>query len=341
MVLGLARCVAAAALLFAVTVGTSAVAQSSSALAETLFTEGRALYEEGRFEDACPKFRESDRLEPAPGTKLNLALCEESLGRLATAWALFGVVADQLPTDDPRHALAVEHRRALDPRLPHVTLRLPSSAPSGTQVQLGGIELPHASLGTPLPIDPGEHQLLVRAPGHADVKKAIVAVEGKASAVLLPIGPEVAPAVPPSTPTPPTPTTTERGSPSTDHATMEDGGQQPEHAWTGLQYGAVGVAGAGLVGWIAGGAFALSARSKNDRSKRLGCEHNRCPPDAKRARLDALDAADRATVFGIVGTVLVAGGAVLWIVGTPDEGARVGARVTPDGVQLAVSTTLF
>src|SRR5262245_32588034 len=70
-----------------------AVAQSDSAGARALFAEGRALMDKDRYEEACPKFEESLRLDPGMGTQFNLAHCWEKLGRTASAWALFLDVA--------------------------------------------------------------------------------------------------------------------------------------------------------------------------------------------------------------------------------------------------------
>src|SRR5687767_2391284 len=54
--------------------------------AARLFSEGRALVLEGRFAEACPRFEQSQRLEPRLGTQLNAAFCHERQGELATAW---------------------------------------------------------------------------------------------------------------------------------------------------------------------------------------------------------------------------------------------------------------
>ena len=56
------------------------------AAAEALFEAGRQAATRGDWTTACPKFAESQRLDPAPGTLLNLADCEEHLGHLASAW---------------------------------------------------------------------------------------------------------------------------------------------------------------------------------------------------------------------------------------------------------------
>src|SRR5437868_2773215 len=59
------------------------------ALATILFRDGRTLLAAGKVLEACLKFEESQRLDPAGGTILNLALCHEREGRLARAWSEF------------------------------------------------------------------------------------------------------------------------------------------------------------------------------------------------------------------------------------------------------------
>src|SRR4051812_8772615 len=59
---------------------------SSSAFAEALFREGKHLLSAGKLDEACPKLEESQRLDPKPGTLINLAYCHERQGRAATAW---------------------------------------------------------------------------------------------------------------------------------------------------------------------------------------------------------------------------------------------------------------
>src|SRR5947207_15862051 len=65
--------------------GATAEPDSSAPSAEALFREGRDAVKMGEYEIACPKFEESQRLDPANGTLLNLALCEEGWGHLADA----------------------------------------------------------------------------------------------------------------------------------------------------------------------------------------------------------------------------------------------------------------
>ena len=66
------------------------LAQSSDQVAaEALFQEGVALLEEGNANAACPKLAESHRLDAATGTLMALSLCNEAVGKLASAWAGF------------------------------------------------------------------------------------------------------------------------------------------------------------------------------------------------------------------------------------------------------------
>ncbi len=45
--------------------------------AELLFQEGQQLIKDGKHAAACPKFEQSQKLDPAIGTLLNLAHCYE------------------------------------------------------------------------------------------------------------------------------------------------------------------------------------------------------------------------------------------------------------------------
>src|SRR5262249_55537702 len=67
------------ALALAIT-ATSSTALSQTrdpAAAEALFRQGRQAMEAKDFATACPKFAESQRLDPAVGTLMNWATCEE------------------------------------------------------------------------------------------------------------------------------------------------------------------------------------------------------------------------------------------------------------------------
>ncbi len=161
-------CATLLAVLCLVPPGTAWAQAKDPAAGEALFREGRALSDAGDIAGACAKFRESDRLDPAVGTTFNIADCEERLGRLARAWTLFDEVAQRLTVADKRRAVAQKRAAALEPRLPKLSVRLSANAPAGARVVRDGVELGSASLGTALPVDPGEHVVVVSAAGRED-----------------------------------------------------------------------------------------------------------------------------------------------------------------------------
>ena len=133
------------------------------AAAEALFEQARAAMAAGSYDIACARFRDSDRLDPAVGTRFNLADCEERRGRVATAWSLFRGVLSELAVDDDRRPIADERAKGLEARLPKLTLRRTADTPPGVRVRVDGIELGEGSFDMPLPMDPGAHELSVAA----------------------------------------------------------------------------------------------------------------------------------------------------------------------------------
>jgi hypothetical protein len=72
--------IAATIFLCAITFASQADA-GDVATAEALFREGRALMDMGDFVAACPKLAESHAQDPATGTLLALAVCQEGAGQ--------------------------------------------------------------------------------------------------------------------------------------------------------------------------------------------------------------------------------------------------------------------
>jgi hypothetical protein len=155
--------------------------------AEALFWEGRKAMRAGHFAHACPKFAESQRLDPAAGTLFNLADCEEKRGRLATAWQHFRAVVEQLPPDDKRWAYAKGRIEALETRLPRLEVRSRASLAQASLFR-NGVEMRDAALGVPLPVDPGGHELVVKAPGRRDRAYSISLAESELKVLEIDLG---------------------------------------------------------------------------------------------------------------------------------------------------------
>ncbi|HTM43554.1 MAG TPA: hypothetical protein VL137_01290 [Polyangiaceae bacterium] len=145
-----------------------AVAQSQSGIAEALYEEGRTLVGQGKYAEACPKFAESYKQEAGVGTLLNLASCNEQLGKTATAWSEFTEAYELLSRTpgEPRTAYAQEHRDALASKLSRVAIDVPArNRLSGLVVTLDGAEVGSAAWSVMVPIDPGKHVVKASAPG--------------------------------------------------------------------------------------------------------------------------------------------------------------------------------
>src|SRR3954469_12434897 len=71
------------------TVARADMPQAERNLAQALFDDARALMATEHYAEAGAKFAESLRVEPGGGTLINLAICHEKQGKIATAWADF------------------------------------------------------------------------------------------------------------------------------------------------------------------------------------------------------------------------------------------------------------
>src|SRR5260221_14727974 len=103
---------------------------SDPAAAEQLFLAGRAAMQQGSLETACQRFAESQRLDPAAGTLINLADCLERRGLIASSWQRWKEALDDLRKDDDRRAQGGSRMARLEGRLPRPELRLAAGAPA-------------------------------------------------------------------------------------------------------------------------------------------------------------------------------------------------------------------
>lgn len=180
------------------------------ALAETLYRQARDLMAAGKYADACPKLKESYRIDPATGTLLNLAACHEAEGKFASAWLEYAtaVVAARRDRRPDRVKYAEEHMQALEQKLSRLTVLVPeeSDLPE-LELRLDGVVIGRAARGVPTPVDPGEHVVEASAPGRETWRVTVkVGAEADAQSVTVPAL-AIAAAPPAETP-PPVETTT-------------------------------------------------------------------------------------------------------------------------------------
>jgi hypothetical protein len=284
-------------------------AGEAAATARALFRAGRADVEAGRWADALDKFQESYSLEPAMGTLLNLAQCEEQLGRIAAAWKHYQEVAERLPESDARVRVATGRARTLDPRVPRLTVSLDAAAPPNASIVRDGIAMGASSLGLALPVEVGAHTIVTSAPGRAANRLVLELKEGERRSLQALPGPPLSP-TPPADPrieTPPAP--------------MSD--STALRAPNGTRVAGFVTLGIGALTTVAGGVLGAIVLSK----KSTADAH--CPPPARICDSDGEAAVDSgrmlapiSTVTLLVGAAALGAGALLLLLSANAKAAR-------------------
>lgn len=164
------------------------------AVAQTLFDEGRELMGQGNYAEACVRFARSQKLDPGAGTVLNLALCHEGEGKLATAWIEFNDALSQAKRDhrEDREKLAREHIDALGPKVPRVILRVEEKS-AELEVRIDDVRLDRGAWEAPIPIDPGDHVVTASAPHKKTWTGGARLAIGASADVVVPVLVEAAP----------------------------------------------------------------------------------------------------------------------------------------------------
>lgn len=157
--------------------------------AERLFEEGRALMLDQRFAEACPRIAESQRIEPRVGTLLNLAVCHEQTGKVATAWVQYQQVLTSARAEGQteRERLATERIAAVEGRVPWLTVGVSVREPvHGLSVRLDGAPLEPMAWNREMPVDPGEHRVMATAPERTAWELPFTLQEGQRKTIEVP-----------------------------------------------------------------------------------------------------------------------------------------------------------
>jgi hypothetical protein len=176
--------------------------------AEALFNTARELVDKGDFAGGCPIFEASLALLASPSTMIHVAQCHEHEGKVATASADYGralALSSSTPDEARRKAfedIASKAQAALEPQLPRLLIAI-AHPPADVVVTRDGAEVPAASLGRPLPADPGRYEIRVSAPGFRAEARTIDLEVGKTTSVdIALVAVPVAGAAPPGPPPP-------------------------------------------------------------------------------------------------------------------------------------------
>jgi tetratricopeptide (TPR) repeat protein len=294
------------------------------AAAQALFDQAVELTKHDKYDEACPKFQESNRLDPSIGAQFQLANCHERNGRIASAWAMFLDVASQsrARAQLEREAVARERAAKLEPRLPRLVVTVPEgSKVPGLEIRRNGILVGAAQWGTPMPVDPGEVELTLQASGKESLRQRVRLEEGKTFNYSVPALADAAPVTARET-TPASAATEQPAVPAPPRSPSPpaDAGTNRNRPWV------IGLSTVGVAGLAVGTTFALLALSKYEQSKD-DCDKddvNACGSHGIELRDEARTKGDIATVGFIVGGVGLAGAGVLWLTGAGSAGTHSG-----------------
>jgi serine/threonine-protein kinase len=318
------------------------------ATAEALFEHAKGLMKEGKYAEACPKLEESQRLDAGIGTMLYLADCYEKGGKTASAWAEFldaastARAAGQLE----REKRARERAATLEPRLNRLSITVGVEVP-GVEVQRDGVPVQRALWGTPVPLDPGDHNIVAAAPGKktwsklvrldpADLTPIAIVVPALEDAPLPPAHAEPTP--PPLPLAPPDKASSLSMLPPTSPAPPLQLPRKPAPVGVGQVVGytalGLGLAGAGVSGIL--GIVTLMDKSDSD----ANCRGVICNPVGASDRNAALGLASATNIALIAGSAVFATGIVVLLVtrpasaGTDRQVLRIEPLVGPGGLSV-------
>jgi serine/threonine-protein kinase len=291
---------------------TSPAHGSDPAAAQALFDEARRLLAQGQADRACPKFEESQRLDPGLGTQFHLADCWQQLGRKATAWSLFKEVAREAHAlgQSARERVARDRAEALAPWIPKLAIApRDAAATPGFSLLRDGAAVEPASFGVPVPVDPGPHEIAAQAPGKQPwIFQVDVAPDQTLVTVNVPALVDAPPSPPPVSANaqarpllPPRPTPVVKGVTAVmpeDRVVTPAGDAQRAVGWT--------IAGLGLATFAAGTYYGIRWIDDFDRA------NSRCSPSC-----DAAGAGFRndARAEGTAAAGLVGGGVAAMLIG--------------------------
>ncbi len=266
----------------------AAFAQQSEA--DKLFDEGAALMKAGRVAEACPKFEQSNKIDPEIGGLLWLADCYERNGQTASAYRTYKdaqKMAIERKDKQQRDKVAQKHINSLEPKLSKLTVLAPAAKPAGLEVTRDGQKLGDSDLGLAQPVDPGAHTIVATAPNFQKFEKKVeVGTDGSAETVTIAMEKEEVAATPAA--------------------------PAQEESDPGFAYhvGGIVLGAAGLVGIGVGSVLGLMAAGKlSDSNANNNCDaQDTCNALGLQLRAEAKDFALVSTIAFIAGGVALAAG---------------------------------
>jgi hypothetical protein len=265
------------------------------------------------YDEALVEFRASHEIVASPNTRLELARCLRTMGKIVAAYAELGramVEAKELVAQDNRYQRAYDaaaaERAEIEPQLGFVTLTIEHATDQST-VRIDGEEIRRAAWGETAPVAAGGAEIVVETPGHSPVKRTVSLAAGQKMQLTIDAQPQEASAVA-AAPSPAEPPPERHGFAMTPRT----------WAYVAGGVGVVGLATFGIVG-------AMAQSTYNDLGS--ACHNGPCPASKADEISSGKTQETIANVGLAVGVVGLAAGVALFIFGKPSSAPSPSAAV--------------
>jgi hypothetical protein len=296
-----------------------------------LYREAMKAAGAGRWAEAKERLHAVLAIRSSPKVLFSLAQAEEQLGQLASAQADYARSLEGAALEGKGDVVqaAEQAQRALAPRVPHVRVVVPGAGASRAAGSAGSasatLDEQPVAVGTAAAVDPGEHRLVVSAPGMRVATLSVKVSETQQLDVPVSLEPERSPPAPitpslaPAPLPPPAPAASVEAKPS---------------AGSSWRTASLVTAGAGVLALGVGAVFGVESKWKHDDAEKA-CPGATCPA-ANGASLwhDAVSAGNASTIAFIIGGAGVVAGAVLWLAAPREADVGVQVGFGPGSVQL-------
>jgi hypothetical protein len=283
--------------------------------ARELFSQAEHDEDAERWQEALDKLNLVSKVKLTAGVSYHIALCEEHLGRLATAFATFRAAQEQATSSDAQDVVRLVGAQlaSLTPRVPHLTLHAEPTLHDPI-VTLDGQVVEARHLDEALAVNPGMHRVEASAPGYLTSSVTVEVHESDVTVFRLSLAP-----LPP---------------PGRAASASDDEGKQQATPSPPPVAAIVAAAGAGVLAGLGIGAFVAGGAAHSD-AVRECASMTSC--DSLKESVRGWDWTALGAWGGAAGTAGLA--AYLWSRRSTDAAARYRARVVVGPGSLGVAGT--
>ncbi len=255
------------------------------AVARSHFDRAVAAENEGRWRDAIEDLNKAIAIKETAGLRYHLGFAKENLGLLVEAMLEYeraaGLIRSGVTTEEIQRFLTPKLEEVRK-RVPRLTVQIPPDV-KDAELRIDGTPVKRELLGTPLPLNPGTHALVVFASGRRPFHVQVSLGEGTAVSQAVELVPDaVSPVGPVSTTRPPEPN---RPQPVAV-------GSGSGRTWTLIAESAVVAAGLGVgVGYLI--ASSAAQHDIDDAQARVGSSSNACEKPSLTTLSDCTTLANR------------------------------------------------